>query len=104
MFINFIFDNYDGHANFFRYIKTVKEMPKIEGFSEIDDTKIETPSSNQPETQETKLFSKVSSRLTNVVDQSIDQAYSLYNKLLLSLYTKGNKIKFYNRSKAYPQT
>lgn len=90
MFINFIFDNYDGHANFIRYIKSVHDLKLEPGVND-----------NTTTGKETFVVSKTTD---GIIDNSTLEAISTriqsyteywYNSILRMMYTKGNKVKFY---------
>ena len=78
MFVNFVFDNYDGQKSFERYVKSscdsfVGERVIDEGFSEKE----------KPYEKYFLVFS----------DQWKTWLYSLYRRMYLSFYTKGKTIK-----------
>ena len=102
MFINFIFDNYDGQKSFENYIKTMSNESFVgqraeglqqptapsfggkEGFEESDSSF----SINAPR-------KATDGEATVFMTKWKNQFFSWYNRLLLMFYTKGKKIKVY---------
>ena len=87
MFINFIFDNYDGQKSFENYIKTMRSESFVggkEGFEESDSSF----SINAPR-------KATDGEATVFMTKWKNQFFSWYNRLLLMFYTKGKKIKVY---------
>jgi hypothetical protein len=89
MFVNFVFDNYDGHGKFFKYIHSVKNSPHHENFE------MRTAAPVHPESDASLPPSTSQMNVSEKLEQLQNSMYFLYNKLLLAFYTKGNKIKFY---------
>ena len=87
MFINFIFDNYDGQKSFENYIKTMRSESFVggkEGFEESDSSFSINAPTKATDGEATVFMTKWK-----------NQFFSWYNRLLLMFYTKGKKIKVY---------
>ena len=125
MFINFVFNNYDGHDNFVRYIKSVRNLEHFtNGSSEDDIVEGLTPSPIENNTKQFRpdaVRSEAMGRIrddvgsseatghivevswplelekttSEIIANTKNLVMKLYNKFLLYFYTKGNRVKFY---------
>ena len=102
MFINFIFDNYDGQKKIENYVQAIRCGEKKEGFgtksselrsSELANTSIRV---KNPTTNDSSLFVENSEQSSKEWGTKWKNQFVIwYNQLLLMIYTKGKKIKVY---------